>query len=237
MPDLRQRCRLPELMDDPQLDASQHLDALCGLQRVNVLSRSASLLWPEILRTACEVKDRPLRILDIASGGGDIAIAIAARCWASGVETEIEGWDLSPVAVQRATEQAAQRKPGNVRFAIRDAINESADATYNIVMCSLFLHHLAEDDAHRLLARMKQMATHNVLINDLRRTRIGYLLAWAGCRLLTRSPIVHTDGPLSVRAAFSLDEVRRLADDCGLAGAELTTHWPQRFLLSWRPGA
>ena len=82
---------------------------------------------------------------------------------------------------------------------------------------------------------MKELASQRVLINDLRRTRAGYVLAWLGCRLLTRSPIVHVDGPLSVRAAFSLDEVRQLAEECGLSGATLTTHWPQRFLLDWRP--
>ncbi len=235
MTDLKTRERLPELMDDPELDPDLHRAALRGLQRVNVLSRSAAILWPEILKTACRVTARPLRILDIASGGGDVAVSIGRRCWASGIEAEVEGWDISSLAVQRATEHAVRQRANNVRFTVQNVLQELPERQFDVVMCSLFLHHLDQSDAQRLLSAMRQLAVHQVLINDLRRTRKGYVLAWLGCRLLTRSPIVHTDGPLSVRAAFSLDEVSSLADECGLTNARLTTHWPQRFLLSWRP--
>lgn len=235
MTDLKTRERLPELMDDPELDPDLHQAALRGLQRVNVLSRSAAILWPEILKTACRLTTRPLRILDIASGGGDVAVSIGRRCWASGIEAEVEGWDISPLAVQRATEHAVRQRANNVRFTVQDVLQDPPRQQFDVVMCSLFLHHLDLSDAQQLLHAMRQLAVHQVLINDLRRTRAGYVLAWLGCRLLTRSPIVHTDGPLSVRAAFSLEEVNSLADECGLANARLTTHWPQRFLLSWRP--
>ena len=55
-----------------------------------------------------------------------------------------------------------------------------------------------------------------------------------GLRILTRSPIVHVDGPLSVRAGFQPGEVLDMADRAGLRGARITRHWPQRLLLSWR---
>ena len=237
---LKHRDRQPELMDNPALDELQHRHALRGLRRVNAFSRSTAILWP----TICEVaqwlsehpglSERPVRILDIASGGGDLAVDLASRANRSAIEVEIEGCDISPLAVQLATELATQRQLDNVQFVQVDAIHGELDGPYDIVMCSLFLHHLPEDEVRCLLLRMKELATHRVLINDLRRTRLGYALAWGGCRLLTRSSIVHTDGPLSVRAACSLGEVRRFADECGLTGATLTTHWPQRFLLNWK---
>jgi 2-polyprenyl-3-methyl-5-hydroxy-6-metoxy-1,4-benzoquinol methylase len=232
--DLTHRDRQPELMDDPALDADQHRRALTGLGRVNRFSGSTAILWPAIRAMSQQNGGRPLRILDIASGGGDVALALAAKAWRSHVPVEITGCDISPFAVEHAT-NLAEPFPFELRFLAEDAIHGTLDGPYDIVMCSLFLHHLPEDDAHVLLRRMKELATHCVLVNDLRRTRFGYVLAWAGCRLLTRSPIVHTDGPLSVRAAFSVDEVRLLADESGLNGATITTHWPQRFLLDWRP--
>ena len=73
-----------------------------------------------------------------------------------------------------------------------------------------------------------------VLINDLIRSRVGYLLAYFGTRLLSRSRLVHVDGPLSVAAALTCSEALRLADRAGLKGASLSRHWPERFLLSWR---
>jgi 2-polyprenyl-3-methyl-5-hydroxy-6-metoxy-1,4-benzoquinol methylase len=232
---LQHRDRQPELMDDPALDELQHRHALRGLRRVNSFSRSTAILWPAITAVAQQLAGQPVRILDIASGGGDLAVGLAERGRRTGINLDIHGCDISPLAVQHATELAVQHQLDNVQFLTVDAIHGTLDGPYDIVMCSLFLHHLPEDEARCLLKRMKELASQRVLINDLRRTRAGYVLAWLGCRLLTRSPIVHVDGPLSVRAAFSLDEVRQLAEECGLSGATLTTHWPQRFLLDWRP--
>jgi hypothetical protein len=105
-------------------------------------------------------------------------------------------------------------------------------------MCSLFLHHLADDDARTLLARMRDAAAQMVAVSDLRRSKWGYALAWLGSRVVSRSEIVRTDGPLSVRAAFTIGEARALAYAAGLDGAKVRPIWPQRFLLVWnRPGA
>jgi hypothetical protein len=77
-----------------------------------------------------------------------------------------------------------------------------------------------------------------VLVNDLIRDRLGYFLCWWGVRLLTRSPIVHVDGPLSVRAGFQPAEVLEMATQAGMNGASISRHWPQRLLLKWeRPEA
>ena len=103
-----------------------------------------------------------------------------------------------------------------------------------MLISSLFLHHLDSDDAVTLMRQMSRACRQAVLINDLRRTRFGYALAVLACRLLTRSPIVHVDGPLSVRAAWSDVEVQQLAAEAGLNQPQISHHWPQRFLLSWR---
>ena len=81
---------------------------------------------------------------------------------------------------------------------------------------------------------MGRSARKLVLVNDLVRSRLGYLLCWWGVRVLTRSPIVHVDGPLSVRAGFQPREVLAMAEQGGLHNARITRHWPQRLLLSWR---
>jgi hypothetical protein len=98
----------------------------------------------------------------------------------------------------------------------------------------LFWHHLAEPDGIKLLERMAAAARRAVLVDDLVRSRLGFALVWVGSYLLTRSSVVHTDGPLSVRAALSLAEARELAERAGLHGATIRRHWPERFLLTWR---
>ena len=72
-----------------------------------------------------------------------------------------------------------------------------------------------------------------VLIDDLIRSRWGYVLALVGTHLLSGSRVVHVDGPLSVLAAFTPREVSVLAERADLRGARLDRHWPERFLLTW----
>ena len=103
-----------------------------------------------------------------------------------------------------------------------------------MITCSLFLHHLSQEDAAELIRKMADATERLVLISDLRRTWTGLGLAWAGSRLLTRSPIVHTDAVRSVAAAYAESEIATLAAQNGLDGCVITQHWPQRWLLWWR---
>ena len=219
-------------MDQPGIDAGEHEDALRGLGRINRLSLSASILWPAIEGLVKSHPDRLVRVLDLATGGGDVPIDLARRALRAGLEIGIEGCDISPVAVSFAA-QAAEDAHLPVRFFRLDALNDALPEDYDIVMCSLFLHHLADDEAIGLLRKMAGAARSMILVNDLRRSALGYSLAWVGCRMLSRSSIVHNDGPASVQSAFRLSEVRSLADRAGLHGARLERRWPQRFLLNW----
>jgi SAM-dependent methyltransferase len=222
-------------MDQPGLEQRAHSQALLGLRRINRVSASASILWPEIARLARDAGRRPIRVLDLATGGGDVPIGLARRARRAGLEIAIEGCDISPTAVAFAA-QAADAAGVPLRFFPLDTLNEPFPGGYDIVTCSLFLHHLAEEEAIRLLEAMAGAVRSAILVNDLLRSRVGYWLAWAGCRVLSRSPIVHHDGPASVRSAFRLEEMRSLAERAGLAGFRLERRWPCRFLLSWSRG-
>jgi 2-polyprenyl-3-methyl-5-hydroxy-6-metoxy-1,4-benzoquinol methylase len=229
------RRRRAEIMDQPGLDRGAHSQALRGLRRINCLSASASILWPEIARLTRHAAGRTVRVLDVATGGGDVPIRLARRARRCGLDVPIDGCDISPTAVAFAA-TAADTAGVTVGFFPLDALTDPLPGGYDILACSLFLHHLSEEDAVRLLAAMAGAAQSAVLVNDLVRSRAGYCLAWAGCRVLSRCPVVHHDGPASVRSAFRFDEVRALAERAGLAGFRLERRWPGRFLLAWNRG-
>lgn len=231
---LTQRHLEPELMDQPQLDRAAHQAALDGLRRVNRLSSSTSLLWKSLRRFAeGQPAGEPLRILDIGSGGGDVIIRLARRAKQAGIPMQLHGCDMSGSAVSIATESAAKAGVQGVKFFRNHVLAEGVPADYHVVMCSLFLHHFDEETARLLLEKMRNAAGSAVLVDDLLRTQLGYSLCWMGCRILTRSPMVHYDGPQSVRAAFTLPEARRLFDRAGYIGATFRRHWPERFLMQW----
>jgi 2-polyprenyl-3-methyl-5-hydroxy-6-metoxy-1,4-benzoquinol methylase len=220
-------------MDQPGLDPRAHRQALDGIGRSHRISRSAAAMWPAI-REVVPRSGRPLRILDLACGGGQIVVDLARRGARAGMAVEACGVDLSPVAVDYARALAARAGVQQVTFAPLDVAREPLPDAFDVVLCSLFLHHLGDEAAETVLRRMRDAARHLVVVSDLRRTRLGYLFAWAGCRLLSRSRVFHVDGPRSVEAAFAIDEARRLAERAGLTGARVVARWPQRFLLTWR---
>jgi 2-polyprenyl-3-methyl-5-hydroxy-6-metoxy-1,4-benzoquinol methylase len=228
------RHRRPEWMDQPGLDPRAHRQALDSLGRAHRVSRSAAAIWPA-LREVVPRSGRPLRILDLACGGGHVVVELVRRCARESVAVEACGADLSPVATAYARALALRAGVQHVTFVTLDVASQPLPGAFDVVLCSLFLHHLDDDEAEALLRRMRDAARRLVVVSDLRRTRLGYLFAWAGCRLLSRSRVFHVDGPRSVEAAFTTDEARRLAEHAGLPGARIVARWPQRFLLTWRP--
>jgi SAM-dependent methyltransferase len=233
LPSLSRRRLRGEVMDDPGLDPRRHRGALRGLARINLFSRSAGILWPALAALAREVSPRPLRVLDVATGGGDVPIRLGRRARRAGLAVRWDGCDRSPVAVAYAAARA-RRAGAPVRFFVADALAEPFPAGYDVVMCSLFLHHLDGGQALAFLRRAGAAAGRMVLVNDLVRSRAGLLLAHLGTRLLSLSPVVHADGPRSVEGAFTPAEVRDLAEAAGLRGAAVARRWPCRFLLTWR---
>jgi len=220
-------------MDDPQLDSEKHLEALRGLERINAWSGSARLIWPLISALARENLSVPLRVLDIATGGGDIPITLQHRARQSNLSNIVfAGCDLSERAMQYARERAARVK-ATIDFFPLDVLHQSLPPDFDVVMASLFTHHLDAEQVVELLKRMGQAARRMVIINDLRRSRGGLLLAQLATRILSRSDVVHTDGPLSVHAAYTIHEMREMAEQAGLTGAKVERCWPCRLRLVW----
>jgi 2-polyprenyl-3-methyl-5-hydroxy-6-metoxy-1,4-benzoquinol methylase len=233
MTPLRERNLQPELMDQPELDPRSHARALAALRRVNVLSCTASIVWSAIRPLARSQPDRPLRVLDVASGGGDVTLGIWRRARRENLPLEIVGLDMSAVAVGHARSLAAAQQ-ADVEFRVSNVVDTPLPGDFDVIMTSLFLHHLPRAEAIRLLAAMSQSARRLVVVNDLRRSTVGYLLAQAICRLVTRSPVVHVDGPRSVAGAFTLAEIRQMCVEADLTPIRLVRRWPCRFLLTWQ---
>ncbi len=234
---LRQRHREPEIMDQPGLDVNRHRQALDGLARINWISASSFMLWPPI-RALCKERlqagdARPVRVLDVATGGGDVPVRMWRRARRHGLPLEVAGCDFSPVAIEHARRRASASQ-ASVDFFTLDVLNDPLPGGYDVITCSLFLHHLEADQAVVLLRKMREAAGKLALVNDLLRSPAGWWLAYIGTRLLTRSQVVHTDGLLSVEAAFTMPEATELAQRAGWEGATIHWRWPFRFLLQWR---
>ncbi len=221
-------------MDDPALDDGLHVGALRGLARLNRLSRTAEAILAALLRIdgGNQNSKTPVRVLDLACGGGDITRRLASLTKRKGLPFEFDGCDLSERAVEYAREQAT----GSMRagqFFVRDVLDGPLPQGYDYFVSSLFMHHLADGQAVSLVREMACATGRGFLVHDLERSSSGFFLAAAATRALTRSPIVHTDSLLSVRAAFSMEEMIDIAIRAGLTDAHCARLWPRRLLLTW----
>jgi 2-polyprenyl-3-methyl-5-hydroxy-6-metoxy-1,4-benzoquinol methylase len=230
---LNNRDRQPEVMDQPGLDPKEHAKALSGLRRINTISRCSVGLFRAIESLAIRQPTNPLRVLELACGGGDTAIDLALMAKQKGLALEIHACDLNPEAVEISRSNAMKRE-ADITFFTADALAKPTDQyTFDVVYCTLFAHHLDEEAVVHLLEAMALRSRKLVLVDDLIRSRLGFALAWIGTRLLSRSWVVHTDGPLSVRGALQPDEMMSIAKQAGLKNAQIKRSWPERYLLSW----
>jgi SAM-dependent methyltransferase len=220
-----ERERIAERMDDPGLCPREHHRALAGLDRINSWTRLAARLWPLIAAEANAVAPRTLTVLDVATGSGGNLVDLARLAQRTSKSVDFSGCDLSPTAVGIA---------GNSQVFLHNAVTTPLPGAYDVVMTSLFLHHLSEEDAVTVLRRMKEAAARMVIVCDLARSRLNRLMVSLACHALSRSPIVHFDGPASVRSAFTLAEARRLAAAAGMESATVTSLFPCRWLMTWK---
>jgi 2-polyprenyl-3-methyl-5-hydroxy-6-metoxy-1,4-benzoquinol methylase len=226
------RKREPELMDDQQLSSDSHAEALRGIEALNLVSTSTDLVWAPIKKLSLET-DRTLRVLDLASGSGDILRGLRKKARQEKLALQLVGADISKTAVSFA-EAEARKVDAQISFMQLDVINESLPQRFDVITTSLFTHHLDPPQVVQLLKKMSEAATEMVIVNDLVRSEISYALVWLATRLFTRSNVVRFDGPVSVRASYTMKEMQQMAADAGLTACTVTFAPPCRMLLVWR---
>ena len=154
-----------------------------------------------------------VRIVDLATGSGDIPRLIVDRGRKIGAKVKIDALDR-----QSATLEIAQKLSADypeISYFEANILEWQPSDRYDIVLCSLVLHHFSDEDAVSVLRRCRELSQKFVLVSDLRR---GFLAA-AGVYLLTalifREPMTKYDGRLSAARAFSFSELDELARRAG----------------------
>ena len=228
------RMRIPEWMDDPSLDPEEHQLALKGLVRVNAVSFTGFQTWRAMMRVSGDLgPEKTLSICELASGGGEILQYWNDRARLGGITPRFCATDYNPRTVERLNRSlSGLEHPVTAR--VLDVLGDVPYPDCDVSVCTLFIHHLDPDDVVNVLRKMAASARRGIVVSDLRRSWTGWALAWGVGRLLSRSRVVHHDGPVSVRASYTCDEILDLGNAAGLSGVRVRRSWPQRWLLEWR---
>jgi len=202
---------LTELMDRPQPVSRELESDLDNLRQLNRFFGSHALIR-RFLRHWIKTGESK-RVLDLATASGDIPRVIADHARRVGAVIQIDAIDQQESTLEVAR-QLSQDYP-EITYHCADVLQFGGKSAYDIVLCSLALHHFNEEDAARLLQRCLELTTRFVLVSDLRR---GFL-ATVGVSVLTtlffRDQMTRYDARLSAQRAFSFGELRALGRKAG----------------------
>ena len=201
----------PELLDIRQ-PVNRKLEA--SLESLRVLNKyfGAYSLVRHFMRRWLET-GRTYRMLDLATGFGDIPRMIVTWARRHGVSVKIDAVDLQPSTLEIAR-RASTAYP-EIHYIRADARNFCEAMTYDVVCCSLALHHFSELDALKVLRRACELSHDKVLVADLERTWLTWACVQAVTTVAARDAMTRHDAKLSVKRAFSYNELGDLAQEAG----------------------
>src|SRR3546814_10099828 len=95
----------------------------------------------------------------------------------------------------------------------------------DIILCSLFTHHLADDELIRFLRWMTKQARVGWFVNDLHRHALPYHFIRSVMHLVPANRMVRHDAPVSVARAFTRQDWQRLIAEANLDPARISVKW------------
>lgn len=221
----------PEEIDNP---GQPYSDLARSMADVALLNR---LFWgtgPVVREVAKMLRGARLgttvRILDIATGSGDIPRAIINWGKCRGHNIEVVGVDNIPAMLR-----IARADGGEFPLILADARRlPFAPKSFDIALCSLAFHHFGFDSSAVVLRAMDSLTTRGFVVSDLRRDHLALALVRLGIELIRPHPFTRHDSQTSVRRAYTPRECEKLIALSGVRNARIFSAGYARLLIVQR---
>jgi ubiquinone/menaquinone biosynthesis C-methylase UbiE len=218
-----------ELMDLPGQPPAVLEEDLRNLRTMNRYLGGQRAVLGAFNRLITKYNLHRVTVLDVGTGSGDIAAAIAGWARRRRIHARITAADPDPVTIRVAathtrefSEIAAVRADG--------ALPPFRPGSFDFVLASQLLHHFDEKAIVGALKTWSRLARRGIIVSDLLRDPLAY----HGIRLLTKmftnNVMTLTDAPLSVHRAFTMAEWRDLIRHAELGPAQIFPVFPFRVV-------
>jgi ubiquinone/menaquinone biosynthesis C-methylase UbiE len=215
-----------ELLDGAELDPAE---LQVNLREMAMLNRLPGGVDASIQAVLGALDGRPdASVLDIGAGSGDFArkLAHSRRLRLMVGDSRREVLDIARRTLSRTD---------RVEFLEADVLAlPLPDRSVDVVHASLLLHHLDPAQVVTAFREMRRVAREAVVVNDLRRGWLAYVMAVVPVLAFARGRYTRRDGPASARRAYTLHELDSLAAQAGLRVTSRTSAWWPRVTTVYR---
>jgi ubiquinone/menaquinone biosynthesis C-methylase UbiE len=227
---MRSRIYQPEIMDEETVDQDTADEVYRYLASINRLFGGVrgTIARFEAFSRSWRPGER-IKVLEIACGAADVPRALIAWGRERGFDLRVTATDILPSALDYARRMGPA--DDRLRLACADVERPPFKAgAFDYVSCGLFFHHLTDVQIVASLKLFDRLATRGIVVNDLVRSRRAFIWTW----LFTWPfhPILHHDGPLSIRRALTPGEMKQLASAAGLPWLTVERHFGYRMTLA-----
>ncbi|MCA1803697.1 MAG: methyltransferase domain-containing protein [Rhodothermaceae bacterium] len=224
IPNLKNRDpSLRELMDDPECNLQLLENTYRQFGTINRLLAGWEKVYQRYILPHCKPGQR-YTLLDLGSGGGDLAVYIADLSRKYGQDLQVYATDPD----QRAYLYALKNHRGRDVLFLDDTLEKIAlaDMEFDFVISNHLMHHLQEDELRTIMETAAGICVRSVIFNDIRRSTVGYLLFSTAIRPFFRNSFIIPDGLTSIKRSFTKSELDRVVP----RGWEVKKMFPYRLL-------
>jgi len=225
------RTNNPEIMDDFSLKGEELKEALNKIASINQLLGGNQLTlkgFKKLLQK--NTNTGPITVVDVGCGNGDMLRKLAEFGLQHDLNLELIGIDANSYTVDYAIELS--EKYSNINFKCEDVFSEPFnELKYDIVLCTLTLHHFKNDEIVKLLTVFKNNSKIGFVINDLQRSGIAYRLFQSLCFVFGLNSMSKEDGLTSILRGFKKEELIAFSEK--LQFKKYSIEWKWAFRYQW----
>lgn len=227
----RNRTDDPEIMDDFNIKGDVLKDALDKIARINHLLGGNKLTLNGVKKLLRKVSGQNLiKIVDVGCGNGDMLRRLADYGLQKNLNLELIGVDANTFTIDYAAALSSGYE--NINYTCEDIFSKSfSELKYDIVLCTLTLHHFKKDEILSLLDTFYGNAKLGFVINDLHRNVLAYRLFQALCFVFRLNEMSRKDGLTSILRGFKKQELIDFSKK--LKFKKYSIEWKWAFRYQW----
>jgi 2-polyprenyl-3-methyl-5-hydroxy-6-metoxy-1,4-benzoquinol methylase len=144
------------------------------------------------------------------------------------IKLSMLGIDANPYTINYAGDLSKDYT--NISYLCADIFEENfEDVKYDIVLCTLTIHHFDDEEILRLLGSLVNVSKLGVVINDLQRSKMAYRLFQTIAVLFRLNRMTKVDGLVSILRGFKKEELTQFSNKLKLENYSIQWKWAFRY--------